>query len=41
LWDWDGFLISLHLARRDKPEAMKCWALSFIDAAGGGGMILP
>jgi alpha,alpha-trehalase len=37
LWDWDGYFISLHFARRGCPEFLKYWALTFIDASDESG----
>lgn len=39
LWDWDGFFISLHFARRGQPEFLKNWALSFLAAADESGYV--
>jgi len=39
LWDWDGYFIGVHLARRGQPEYLQGWCLNFLEAASADGYV--
>lgn len=39
LWDWDGYFIGLHFARRGRPEYLQGWALNYLSAATADGFV--